>query len=68
VRTVPVAPLQVDLRDWFAGQALPAVVKQYAETNGGIGADHLLHNCPVHAYRIADAMLAERAKKDHPKP
>ena len=50
------------LRDWFAGQALIAVLKQYAESNGGIGQEHLLINCPVHAYRIADAMIAERSK------
>ena len=39
------------LRDWFAGQALVGAVTQ--------GYD----KAEVVAYRIADAMLAERAKK-----
>ncbi len=52
----------MSLRDWFAGQVLSAVVKQYAEANGGIGHDHLLRNCPIHAYAIADAMLEARKR------
>lgn len=55
----------MSLRDWFAGQALAAVLRLYAENNDcGIGTDHLLRNCPIHAYRIADAMLAAREKED----
>lgn len=53
----------MSLRDWFAGQVLPAVVKKYAEDNAGIVTDHLLRNCPVIAYRIADAMLEERRRE-----
>lgn len=42
----------MSLRDWFAGQAMPG----------------LMHRCldeelPREAYRIADLMLAERAKE-----
>lgn len=51
------------LRDWFAGQALAAVIEVYRFDNGAsIGTDHLPRNVAAHAYRIADAMLAERAK------
>ena len=55
------------LRDWFAGQALPSVV---AATSAG---QHMLSGTgTVHdmiaqdAYRLADAMLAERAKPCKP--
>ena len=51
------------LRDWFAGQALAYVIEAYSVGNGPcLGADHMPRNCAVHAYRVADAMLAERAK------
>lgn len=50
----------MSLRDYLAAKALPAVVKKYAEDNGGVGADHLPNDCAIHAYRIADAMLAHR--------
>ncbi len=51
------------LRDWFAGQALAEVLAIYrADNGGGLGADHFYQNVPFHAYRLADAMLAERAK------
>ncbi len=51
------------LRDWFAGQALPSVIAAYVEANGRcIGTDHVAYNGAAHAYRLADAMLAERAK------
>lgn len=56
------APLQIELRDWFAGQVLAVVVNRYAESNGGIGHDHLPRNCAIHAYRIADAMLEAKGK------
>lgn len=51
----------MSLRDWFAGQALVGVVREYLHRNGFHG-DTLHQNLAVHAYRIADAMLAERAK------
>lgn len=53
----------MSLRDWFAGQALPAVIAAYVEANGRcIGSDHIHGNCAGHAYRAADAMLAERGR------
>lgn len=49
----------MSLRDWFAGQALCGLL---ADPDGprGEGSDPYV----VGAYRIADAMLAERAKGD----
>lgn len=50
------------LRDYFAAQALPAVITAYVEANGRcIGTDHVLRNPPIIAYQLADAMLAARA-------
>jgi hypothetical protein len=44
---------EMTLRDWFAGQALPAVAAKGSST-AKITED---------AYKIADAMLAERSKE-----
>lgn len=55
-KTVPAAPLQLDLRDWFAGMAL---------ASGRINiilSEHLAQE----AYGIADAMLAARSKRTEP--
>ena len=53
----------MSLRDYFAAQALPAVIAAYLQANGnGCAADHALRNIPALAYEYADAMLAERAK------
>jgi hypothetical protein len=53
----------MSLRDYFAAKALPAIVAAYVEANGRcVGTDHIHYNCAAHAYRMADAMLAERAK------
>ena len=53
----------MSLRDYFAGQALPAVIAAYIEANGVcIGTDHVKYNCAAHAHQFADAMLAEREK------
>jgi hypothetical protein len=47
----------MSLRDWFAGQALPAVAAK-GSSSAKISED---------AYKIADAMLAERSKeRDRP--
>lgn len=47
------------LRDYFAANALPAVIATYHQNNGPcIGTDHLPRNTANIAYRIADAMLA----------
>jgi hypothetical protein len=51
------------LRDWFAGQALDAAIDAYIVGNGPtLGTDHLSRNVAAHAYRIADALIAERDK------
>ena len=48
---------EMSLRDWFAGQALPAVAAK-GSSSAKISED---------AYKIADAMLAERSKeRDRP--
>jgi hypothetical protein len=47
---------EMTLRDWFAGQALPAVAAKGSST-AKISED---------AYKIADAMLAERSKEHRP--
>lgn len=51
------------LRDWFAGQALPAALERGFMVTTSVGRN----NSPVEwavrlSYRVADAMLAERAK------
>lgn len=56
-------PQEISLRDWFAGQVLAEVLRMYAVDNKcGIGTEHLVRNVPAHAYKLADAMLAERSK------
>ncbi len=62
-REVSDAQEGMTLRDYFASKALPAVIDAYMKCNGHvIGTDHIVSNCPVIAYKVADAMLAERAK------
>lgn len=51
----------MSLRDWFAGQALAGLLPEYLDRNG-FGHATVGQNSAAHAYRIADAMLAERAK------
>jgi hypothetical protein len=46
----------MSLRDWFAGMALQGL---YASGDVTIGYEH---NC-LEAYKIADAMIAEREKE-----
>ena len=59
--TVPTSALT--LRDYAALAVLAEVVRIYAADNKcGIAADHLSRNCAAHAYRLADALLTERAK------
>lgn len=49
------------LRDWYAGQAIGRVIDAYIVGNGPcLGTEHMPANCAIHAYRIADAMLAAR--------
>ena len=57
------------LRDWFAGQALPRVIEQHtlARRTRGVLPDYNdgAHRAAVAdiAYRISDAMIAERTKQ-----
>lgn len=44
----------MSLRDWFAGQALPAIIQE-------IGRD--AHHCAKEAYHHADAMMEARKPK-----
>lgn len=46
------------LRDWFAGQALPAVIAAAVEQAGWYTDESVASN----AYALANAMLKERAK------
>ena len=48
----------MSLRDWFAGQALPAVFNQHPVDRGN--AEKVALRC----YRLADAMLAARKEGD----
>ncbi len=52
------------LRDWFAGQAVTAVIRQCANDLGINNPDKLTPEqyFAMKAYAVADAMLAERAK------
>jgi hypothetical protein len=51
------------LRDWFAGQALANPDLSTRTDSDALTAEQ---RTAVRAYRYADAMLAERAKKDTP--
>lgn len=58
--------LGMSLRDWFAGQAIPAVIRQCASDLSWNNPDKLT---PAQyfartAYEVADAMLAARARKE----
>jgi len=49
------------LRDYFAAQALPALIAEYITGNGPcIGMDHFKRNVPVIAYDLADQILEAR--------
>ena len=50
----------MSLRDWFAGQALIAVMNRMHEDIQNLGSKTFPPNVSTHAYRIADAMLAAR--------
>lgn len=58
--TVAAAP-GMELRDWFAGQAVPAIVMRYNPNDDGV---ILLDEDEIAraAYDIADAMVAERER------
>lgn len=48
----------MSLRDWFAGQALPAVIDRMGQVQG-IGSPTFWQSVRAHTYRAADAMLGE---------
>ncbi len=48
----------MSLRDWFAGQALAGLVAQTRTLRPDVEANY--------AYKLADAMIAERAKGEKP--
>ncbi len=51
------------LRDYLAAAVVSEVLRVYAADNKcGVGVEHLPRNVAAHAYRVADAMLAEREK------
>lgn len=56
------------LRDWFAGQALPAIITATSARQhdpGTRGDDRrLIDRMASDAYDIADAMIAERQRRD----
>ena len=53
----------MSLRDYFAAKAMQEMVHEYIVGNGPcLGLDHLYKNVPSLAYRMADAMIAERNK------
>jgi hypothetical protein len=55
----------VTLRDYFAAAALPGIVTQLrAGVSMLAGVDGLAAAVAKEAYALADAMLAERAKRD----
>jgi len=53
---------QRTLRDWFAGQALVGLLSAMAHPEDGGTHNHYTWDTAEDAYRLADAMLAERAK------
>jgi len=50
------------LRDYFASQALTGLIGTYVVGNGTcMGTEHFAKNVSIHAYKMADAMLAARS-------
>lgn len=54
----------MDLRDWFAGQALASMGGRLLEAayEAGASRDRVPDDIAIVVYGLADAMLAERAK------
>lgn len=61
---VPTAPLQIELRDWFAGQASEMDIEHYREFTCGseLFDEHFRFTREQARYRYADAMLAARSE------
>lgn len=53
----------MNLRDWFAGQALSALVDVQVMGRHTEGVSEAMRDMALVAYGIADAMLVERAKE-----
>lgn len=51
----------MSLRDYFAAQALPAVMNRMHEDIQSLGSSTFPSNVAHHAYKIADAMLERSA-------
>jgi hypothetical protein len=52
----------MSLRDYFASQALTGLIGTYVVGNGTVmGTEHFAKNVSIHAYKMADAMLAARS-------
>jgi hypothetical protein len=51
------------LRDYFAAQIMPAIIREYA-AKPGAGWEDCMEASAILAYLIADAMLAERKKSN----
>ena len=56
--SVPHVMLPIDLRDYFAAKAMQALLRETIKIEGSA----TTHRVARDAYRVADAMLAERAK------
>lgn len=52
------------LRDWFAGQALPSIIAACAGDTNARRAPSLEEYFAERAYTVADALLAEREKRN----
>jgi hypothetical protein len=57
----------LDLRDWFAGQALVGLLIRSVPTTGALSSGAGLRSTPFaeEAYKVADAMLEARKQQKH---
>ncbi len=54
-------PEGMTLRDYFAAKAMQSMIHEYMAFNGAcFDKEHFAMNVPIHAYRMADAMLKAR--------
>lgn len=54
----------MSLRDWFAGMALQSYMAAYHEAHVMVIAEYQIPEVAETAYKIADAMIVEREKKN----
>lgn len=63
-KTVHDEPLQINLRDWFAGQALAGIMgPNYDWFTSGTETGSRTQEAAYFAYSLADAMLEARSAK-----